>query len=210
MKKMTVEDIKSLMKSGDIAGAESAAHELLTADPDNVQAMMLYGTCRQLQGDEATFRDTYVTVKAALDANEVELDTATAEEWKLYEMLHRNLDLPELLRKGDQSHSVLKTEYVVLALLIAVAVGVAVYLFGKGVAEQMNVASQALYGGRPAEALYAGPPADVRDLYAGPRRDNLEKKLFLRTGETCPLCNGTGLTSQKTLCEGCGGQGKGR
>lgn len=53
---MTIEEIKSLMKSGDIAEAEAAAQELLAAEPDNVQAMMLYGTCRQLQGDEATFR----------------------------------------------------------------------------------------------------------------------------------------------------------
>ena len=53
---MNIDEIKTLLKSGDVAGADSAAQELLTAEPDNVQAMMLYGTCRQLQGDEATFR----------------------------------------------------------------------------------------------------------------------------------------------------------
>ena len=159
---MTIEAIKSLMKSGDIAEAEAAAQELLTAEPDNVQAMMLYGTCCQLQGDEATFRDTYATVKAALDANEIELNTVTAEEWEMFEMLHRNLDLPELLQKGDQAHSVLKTEYVVLALLIAIAVGVAVYWFGKGVSDQMDVSS-----------LYAGPPQRDR----GPRQGELNKEV---------------------------------
>ena len=179
---MTIEAIKSLMKSGDVAGAEAAAQELLTAEPDNVQAMMLYGTCRQLQGDEATFRDTYATVKEALDANEVELDTVTAEEWKKFERLHLNLDQPELLRKEDRSHCALKTEYVVLALLIVVAVGVAVYLFGNGVADQMNVASRSLYAGPSAQEIQV-------QLYAGPARDELYKdaansdKRFLKITE---------------------------
>lgn len=53
---MRIEEIKQLLKSGDVAGAESAAQKLLVAEPDNVQALMLYGACRQLQGDEATFR----------------------------------------------------------------------------------------------------------------------------------------------------------
>lgn len=169
---MTIDGIKSLLKSGDIAGAEAAAQELLAADPDNVQAMMLYGTCRQLQGDEATFKDTYATIKAALDANEVELDTVTAEEWKLFEKLHRNLELPELLRKGDQPHDVLNMEYVVLALLIAVAVGVAVYFFGKEVADQMNVASRAVYAGPPQGDLSA-----TESLYRRPRQGELNKEV---------------------------------
>lgn len=169
---MDIDEIKALLKSGDVAGAEAAVQELLGAAPDNVQAMMLYGTCCQLQGDEATFRDTYATVKAALDANEIELNTVTAEEWEMFEMLHRNLDLPELLQKGDQAHSVLKTEYVVLALLIAVAVGVAVYLFGKGVAEQMNVASRAVYAGPPQGDLPA-----TESLYRGSRQGELNKEV---------------------------------
>ena len=53
---MSIDEIKSLLKTGDVAGAESAAQKLLVAEPDNVQALMFYGTCRQLQGDEATFR----------------------------------------------------------------------------------------------------------------------------------------------------------
>ena len=53
---MKIDEIKELLKSGDVAGAESAAQKLLAAEPDNVQALMFYGTCRQLQGDEATFR----------------------------------------------------------------------------------------------------------------------------------------------------------
>jgi len=34
----------------------AALKELLAAEPDNLQAKMLYGTCRQLLGDEETFR----------------------------------------------------------------------------------------------------------------------------------------------------------
>ena len=154
---MTIDEIKTLLKSGDVVGAEAAAQELLAAEQDNVRAMILYGTCRQLQGDEATFRDAYDMVKAALDANEVELDMVTAEEWKRFEMLHRNLDQPELLRKGDQPHGVLNMEYVVLTLLIAAAVGVVVWWYGKEIAEILS--------------LYAGSPADVRQLYAGPVRN---------------------------------------
>ena len=158
---MKVDEIKVLLKSGDIAGAEAAAKAGLENDQDNVRLLILYGTCRQLQGDEATFRDTYATVKAALDGKDVELDAAMTEEWKKFETLHRNLDLPELLRKGDQSHGVWNVEYVVVALLIAIAVGVAVYWFGKELNQPMEVNSQAMTG---------------KCIYAGPARENLNNE----------------------------------
>lgn len=81
---MTIEEIKSLMKSGDFAGAEAAAQELLAAEPDNVQAMMLYGTCRQLQGDEATFRRIHdeLAPKIAMVA-----DAETQGLWRKYHAL---------------------------------------------------------------------------------------------------------------------------
>ena len=52
---MHICEIKRRLKTGDIVGAESVAKESLAAEPDNVQVKMLYGTCRQLQGDETTF-----------------------------------------------------------------------------------------------------------------------------------------------------------
>ena len=52
----TLEEIKQLMVAGDTAQADAALKELLAAEPDNLQAKMLYGTCRQLLGDEETFK----------------------------------------------------------------------------------------------------------------------------------------------------------
>lgn len=172
---MNIDEIKTLLKSGDIGGAEKAALEALENDKDNVRLLILYGACRQLLGDEATFRDTYATVKTALDGKEVEQDAVTAEEWNRFEQLYQQLDQPELLRKGDQPHGVLNMEYVVLALLIAVAVGVAVYWFGKSVSAQMDLASR---------AVYAGPPQKdcrVLDLYRGPRQGELIKEAKTKT-----------------------------
>ena len=52
----TLDEIKQLMAAGETAQADEALKDLLAAEPDNLQAKMLYGTCRQLLGDEETFR----------------------------------------------------------------------------------------------------------------------------------------------------------
>ena len=52
----TLDEIKKLMADGETAQADEALKELLEKEPDNLQAKMLYGTCRQLLGDEETFR----------------------------------------------------------------------------------------------------------------------------------------------------------
>ena len=52
----TLDEIKSLMKSGDIAGAEALCRKALEADPDNIWLKRRYGICRRMQGDEETFR----------------------------------------------------------------------------------------------------------------------------------------------------------
>ena len=52
----TIDEIKQMMVAGDAAKAAEALKELLAKEPDNLQAKMLYGTCRQLLGDEETFR----------------------------------------------------------------------------------------------------------------------------------------------------------
>ena len=158
---MNIDEIKKLLKFGDIAGAEAAAQELLAAEPDNVQAMILYGTCRQLQGDEATLRDTYAAVKAALDGKEVELDAVTAEEWNRFKRLYQQLDQPELLRKGDRPRSPAMMEYVVIAVLIAAAIVLGVLLF-EGEIRQMISSHERV---KP----------DYNRLYAGPVRDELNR-----------------------------------
>ena len=81
---MDIDEIKALLKSGDIAGAEAAAQELLTAEPDNVQAMMFYGTCRQLQGDEATFRRIHVELEPKIAKI---ADEDVRRMWRKYDMI---------------------------------------------------------------------------------------------------------------------------
>lgn len=52
----SVAQIKSLFKSGDIAGAEALCKQALETHPDDVWLKRRYGMCRRLQGDEETFR----------------------------------------------------------------------------------------------------------------------------------------------------------
>ena len=52
----TLDDVKQLMAEGETAKADESLKELLSVEPDNLQAKMLYGICRQLLGDEETFR----------------------------------------------------------------------------------------------------------------------------------------------------------
>ena len=66
----TIDEIKALMSAGEIAQADVSLKELLTQESDNLQAKMIYGTCRQLLGDEETFRrihDELAPVKDSLD-----------------------------------------------------------------------------------------------------------------------------------------------
>ena len=51
-----VDQIKSLMKSGDIAGAEALCRKALETHPDDAWLKRRYGMCRRQQGDEETFR----------------------------------------------------------------------------------------------------------------------------------------------------------
>ena len=134
---MTIEDIKSLMKSGDVAGAEAAAQELLTAEPDNDQAMMLYGTCRQLQGDEATFRDTYWAVKEHLKVRSGLPDEETQAAWKRFEMLYGKLVTTE-------RHKPVVMEYVVIAVLIAAAAVTGIVLWGRSISDSFNCSTAAV------------------------------------------------------------------
>lgn len=146
---MKIEEIRNLMKSGDVAGAETAAQELLTADPDNVQALMLYGTCRQLQGDEATFRDTYTTVKEHLDAQPDALDAETTAAWKRFEELYAKLGQPELRRRGSAPRKNVMFGCAIVAALIVAALVTGIWYFGKS--------TVAMFGGETTAAvIYEG------------------------------------------------------
>lgn len=81
---MKIEEIRNLMKSSDIAGAEAAAQELLMAESDNIQAAILYGSCRQLQGDEVTFRRIHDELAPKMESVR---DENTLLLWRRYHAL---------------------------------------------------------------------------------------------------------------------------
>lgn len=43
----TLDEIKQMMSAGDAVKADGTLKELLAAEPENLEAKMLYGTCRQ-------------------------------------------------------------------------------------------------------------------------------------------------------------------
>lgn len=174
---MKVDEIKALLKSGDVAGAEASAQEVLSADPDNVQALMLYGTCRQLQGDEATAR--LIQDKLAPSMKNVAEDE-TLRMWRKYGEFVLRADVPPLRFAVDYAKAgAALMEYVIIGGLVVVALGVAAYLFGR------QVGSNALYGGpemlQGTEVAVPNPknlergydPRRCDTLYAGPPRCEL-------------------------------------
>lgn len=64
----TLDEIKQMMAAGDTAQADEALKELLAKEPANLQAKMLYGTCRQLLGDEETFKRIHDELMPKMDA----------------------------------------------------------------------------------------------------------------------------------------------
>ena len=134
---MNIDEIKKMMRTGDIAGAEAAAKSALENDPDNVRLLIVFGTCRQLQGDEEAFLGTYELVRAALDEKKVELDATAAEEWKRFEALHERIAQPELLRKGDPPRKSNLMEWVLIAVLIASVGAVAIWYFGRSIPQAL-------------------------------------------------------------------------
>ena len=95
---MKIDEIKNLLKSGNVAGAEAAANRLLAKDPYDVRAMMLYGTCRQLQGDEVAFRRIHrkLAPKMAKIA-----DGETQAMWRKFDDM--NKELRDLRARGRDS-----------------------------------------------------------------------------------------------------------
>ena len=176
---MDIDEIKKLLAAGDVAGAEAAAKAALETEPDNVRLMIVFGTCRQLQGDEEAFLGTYELVRAALDEKKVELDATTAEEWKRFEALHERIAQPELLQKGDPPRTVNLMGWVIIAILVASACAAGIWCFGNVIRENILVTYYSLKGDvtevmrlrsmqvpSPAiELLYAGPKYEDSDIH---------------------------------------------
>lgn len=174
---MKIEEIKEQLKSGDIAGAAEAAEELLKGDPDNVRALMLFGTCQQLLGDNAAFELTHETVREAKSKMSFDDDPELAEEWAKFDGLYRQLTQPALVRKGTKAGPA-AMKYVVIAVMIAAAVAVGIWLFGSQISkinEELGESTRGLYADPPivapiVEGLHADP-RNLESLYAGPSRD---------------------------------------
>ena len=99
--------IKSLLKSGDVAGAEALCRKALETHPDDAQLKMLFGLCRQLQGDEETFRRIHDELALEMGGAE---DTAPYSEkvslWRKYHKLWLSLIVGSLVLGGTVVGSV--------------------------------------------------------------------------------------------------------
>ena len=138
----TLDEIKKLMAAGETAQADEALKELLAAEPNNLKAKMLYGTCRQLLGDEETFKrihDELTSEMERLEKKEPKAETVSL--WKKYHALWMSL--------------------IVGGLVLAGTVTVA-WFVGR---DMFRVTGMALptydgseYDSRIEKCLYAGPP----------------------------------------------------
>lgn len=84
----SIEEIQAQIKSGEIDEALEALHALLKAEPENVEAEMLLGTCCQLKGDSAAFNEIYEDVRPQMEARELSGEQSRAVTlWKRYKAL---------------------------------------------------------------------------------------------------------------------------
>ncbi len=98
---MTLDEIKQLMAAGDTAQADEALKELLANESDNLQAKMLYGTCRQLLGDEETFKRIHDELAPEMaNMEQIEPKTETVSLWKKYHALWMTLIVGGLVLAG--------------------------------------------------------------------------------------------------------------
>ena len=81
---MKLEEIKELMKNGDFAKADAELKAIVECEPGNVQAKLLYGTCRLLLGDEDTFRKIHDEVEPRIS---FEKDVEVISAWRKYSRL---------------------------------------------------------------------------------------------------------------------------
>lgn len=144
----TLDEIKQLMAAGETAQADEALKELLAAEPINLQAKMLYGTCRQLLGDGESFRRIHDELVPVMEIKRS--DEQDAEElkcWKKYDELFGELNQNALCDGKEEKSPVL--EYVVLAILIISAIAAGAIYLGRQVMDQMAAieASRTAYAG---------------------------------------------------------------
>lgn len=97
----TIDEIKSLMKSGDVAGAEALCRKALEADPDNAEIKMRYGICRELLGDEKTFKEIHDELAPEMaEAEKTEPRSEKVSLWRKYHKLWTTLIVGALVLGG--------------------------------------------------------------------------------------------------------------
>ena len=166
-----METVKQLMKSGDVRGAAEKLKAILAAQPGDAEAMMLYGTCCHLLGDEATFRRIHdeLAPKMATVTN-----SETQSLWRKYHTLWIGL----------------------IATGLALAGGVvAIAYLGRTVTTGRNVTCTALaaYRGPGYQKLQkSDSPQDVVSKWEL-EQGGATNATSLRKNQICPACNGTGF-----------------
>ena len=157
----TLDEIKQMMVAGDTAQADEALKELLAKDPENLQAKMLYGTCRQFLGDEETFKRIHDELAPVMEREKkTDVGEETVSLWKKYHALWMSLIVGGLLLIGVGAVKYLSTN-----ILDVVAIENAIQP-----ADRTNISPSA----NPAENCCAAP--DYRDRF----KINSEKR-FLDT-----------------------------
>ena len=133
----TLNEIKQMMVAGETAKADASLKELLAAEPKNLQAKILYGTCRQLLGDEETFKRIHDEL--APEMEKLADDPTTAD----------TIVLRETISLWRKYHALWMT-LIIGGLVLASGI-LAVGYYGKVMRGQFDVATSA------EQCLYAGP-----------------------------------------------------
>ena len=128
---MALREIKKLMKNGDFAKADAELKAIVECEPGNVQAKLLYGTCRLLLGDEDTFRKIHDEVEPRIS---FEKDAEVISAWRKYSRL---------------------LKYLLAGALVLGAAATATCYLGEKFKGPLAALHKALYG---SGSLYAGPP----------------------------------------------------
>ena len=171
----TLDQIKSMMKSGDIAGAEALCKQALEADPANAELKMRYGLCRQLLGDEETFRRIHDELAPEME-REAPLREGGAPKGRGENAAPPSLPsacAPETLSLWRKYHK-LWLSLIVGALVIGGAAA-GVLVFGEEIRAQFEIMVRATQN--PLYAAPKNPEFETRvvnpgyDLYAGPKYD---------------------------------------
>ena len=101
-----LDEIKQMMSAGETAKADEELKELLANEPDNLQAKMLYGTCRQLLGDEETFTRIHDELAPEMEKQgKGEVLSPSLELWQGYHKIFNEMSdtVPETVLLSSQA-----------------------------------------------------------------------------------------------------------